>query len=110
MPIPHLSVFDAFATFSDYPYRWCGLCARMLTLAYRALQERPISKPEGNLTCTLIPGDGVGPELCNVVSEVFKVGQQTAGPAGHSCLPPPPHGQLSRALQSRPGVIIACGV
>ncbi|XP_043226205.1 isocitrate dehydrogenase [NAD] subunit beta, mitochondrial-like isoform X3 [Amphibalanus amphitrite] len=34
--------------------------------------ERPISKPEGNLTCTLIPGDGVGPELCNVISEVFK--------------------------------------
>lgn len=32
----------------------------------------PVSKPEGNVTCTLIPGDGVGPELCNVIAEVFK--------------------------------------
>lgn len=27
---------------------------------------------DGEITCTLIPGDGVGPELCNVVYEVFK--------------------------------------
>lgn len=30
------------------------------------------SKPEGRTTCTLIPGDGVGPELIYSVQEVFK--------------------------------------
>lgn len=30
------------------------------------------SKPEGRTTCTLIPGDGVGPELVYSVQEVFK--------------------------------------
>ncbi|CAG0891332.1 unnamed protein product [Darwinula stevensoni] len=32
----------------------------------------PVSKPEGHLTCTLIPGDGVGPELMHSVQDVFK--------------------------------------
>ncbi|XP_018015956.1 isocitrate dehydrogenase [NAD] subunit beta, mitochondrial isoform X1 [Hyalella azteca] len=32
----------------------------------------PASKPEQRLTATLIPGDGVGPELCHVVMDVFK--------------------------------------
>lgn len=32
----------------------------------------PVSKPEGRTTCTLIPGDGVGPELLYSVQEVFK--------------------------------------
>merc|ERR1712142_479184 len=32
----------------------------------------PVSKPQGRTTATLIPGDGVGPELCAVVQDVFK--------------------------------------
>ncbi|KAL7647640.1 UNVERIFIED_CONTAM: hypothetical protein RMT77_001240 [Armadillidium vulgare] len=35
-------------------------------------QGIPVSKPEGRTTCAMIPGDGVGPELCQVVIEVFK--------------------------------------
>jgi isocitrate dehydrogenase (NAD+) len=31
----------------------------------------PVSKPEGRQTATLIPGDGVGPELLSSVKEVF---------------------------------------
>lgn len=38
------------------------------TLAIQA----PVSKPEGRTKCTLIPGDGVGPELVYSVQEVFK--------------------------------------
>jgi len=34
--------------------------------------QAPVSKPEGRTTCTLIPGDGVGPELVYAVQEVFK--------------------------------------
>ncbi|XP_063237308.1 isocitrate dehydrogenase [NAD] subunit beta, mitochondrial [Bacillus rossius redtenbacheri] len=34
--------------------------------------QAPVSKPEGKITCTLIPGDGVGPELVYAVQEVFK--------------------------------------
>ncbi|KAJ8300906.1 hypothetical protein KUTeg_022425 [Tegillarca granosa] len=32
----------------------------------------PVSKPEGNQTVTLVPGDGVGPELMASVQEVFQ--------------------------------------
>lgn len=41
------------------------------------MQQAPVSKPEGRTTCTLIPGDGVGPELLYSVQEVFKVTNQT---------------------------------
>ncbi|XP_042221483.1 isocitrate dehydrogenase [NAD] subunit beta, mitochondrial-like isoform X1 [Homarus americanus] len=34
--------------------------------------QAPVSKPEGHTTATLVPGDGVGPELCQVVLDVFK--------------------------------------
>ena len=34
-------------------------------------QQAPVSKPEGRTKATLIPGDGVGPELCQVVTDVF---------------------------------------
>uniref|UniRef100_A0A1B6D7T9 Isocitrate dehydrogenase [NAD] subunit, mitochondrial n=1 Tax=Clastoptera arizonana TaxID=38151 RepID=A0A1B6D7T9_9HEMI len=34
--------------------------------------QQPISRPEGRTKCTLIPGDGVGPELVYSVQEVFK--------------------------------------
>ena len=37
------------------------------------MQQAPVSKPEGRTTCTLIPGDGIGPELMYSVMEVFKV-------------------------------------
>lgn len=33
-----------------------------------------IARPENRIKCTLIPGDGVGPELVYSVQEVFKVG------------------------------------
>nr|CAD7203261.1 unnamed protein product [Timema douglasi] len=36
------------------------------------VQQAPVSRPEGRTTCTLIPGDGVGPELVYSVQEVFK--------------------------------------
>ncbi|KAG1655689.1 Isocitrate dehydrogenase [NAD] subunit beta, mitochondrial [Nymphon striatum] len=36
-----------------------------------AIQE-PVSKPEGNKRCTLIPGDGVGPDLMRSVKDVFQ--------------------------------------
>ncbi|XP_013786941.1 isocitrate dehydrogenase [NAD] subunit beta, mitochondrial-like, partial [Limulus polyphemus] len=42
-------------------------------LKYPVVQEQePVSRPEGRLKCTLIPGDGVGPELCTSVKEVFE--------------------------------------
>ncbi|ETN62153.1 isocitrate dehydrogenase [Anopheles darlingi] len=37
-----------------------------------AQNPRSGSKKEGRITCTLIPGDGVGPELVYSVQEVFK--------------------------------------
>ena len=40
---------------------------------YAIEQQAPVSKPEGRTSCTLIPGDGVGPELLYSVQEVFKV-------------------------------------
>ncbi|RXG62206.1 Isocitrate dehydrogenase [NAD] subunit beta, mitochondrial, partial [Armadillidium vulgare] len=40
--------------------------------SYLLVQGIPVSKPEGRTTCAMIPGDGVGPELCQVVIEVFK--------------------------------------
>jgi len=39
--------------------------------SFSAIQA-PVSKPEGRTTCTLIPGDGIGPELMYSVMEVFK--------------------------------------
>lgn len=36
-------------------------------------QNLQIAKPEKRIKCTLIPGDGVGPELVYSVQEVFKV-------------------------------------
>lgn len=35
-------------------------------------QNNGLSKPESRTTCTLIPGDGVGPELMYSLQEVFK--------------------------------------
>ena len=36
------------------------------------LAKVPSSHPETRSRATLIPGDGVGPELCHVVMDVFK--------------------------------------
>ncbi|XP_066999325.2 isocitrate dehydrogenase [NAD] subunit beta, mitochondrial [Anabrus simplex] len=48
-------------------------CTRLLhvSTASPAIQA-PVSKPQGRTTCTMIPGDGVGPELMYAVQEVFK--------------------------------------
>ena len=34
--------------------------------------SEPVSRPEGKQAITLVPGDGVGPELCASVKEVFR--------------------------------------
>ncbi|CAL8149148.1 unnamed protein product [Orchesella dallaii] len=34
--------------------------------------QAPVSKPEGRTRCTLIPGDGVGPELMQAMQEVLE--------------------------------------
>jgi len=34
--------------------------------------QAPVSKPEGRTKCTLIPGDGVGPEMCQSMQEVLE--------------------------------------
>lgn len=35
--------------------------------------QQQMANKEGRIKCTLIPGDGVGPELVYSVQEVFKV-------------------------------------
>lgn len=45
---------------------------KVTTLTRTFAIQAPVSKPEGRTTCTLIPGDGVGPELLYSVQEVFK--------------------------------------
>jgi len=39
---------------------------------HASLKARPVTKPEGTALCTMLPGDGVGPELMHAVKEVFK--------------------------------------
>ncbi len=41
-------------------------------LLLRQMMTDPVSKPTGRQTVTMIPGDGVGPELMTTVKEVFK--------------------------------------
>jgi len=36
------------------------------------IKATPVTKPEGTALCTMLPGDGVGPELMHAVQEVFK--------------------------------------
>jgi isocitrate dehydrogenase (NAD+) len=40
-------------------------------VAFQAAQE-PVSRPQQKIKCTLIPGDGVGPELAECVKTVFQ--------------------------------------
>jgi len=53
-----------------------GAQGRSIHVAAPALSaakaKAPVSKPQGRTTATLIPGDGVGPELVAVVQDVFK--------------------------------------
>ncbi|RWS16511.1 putative isocitrate dehydrogenase [NAD] subunit beta-like protein, partial [Dinothrombium tinctorium] len=45
---------------------------RSLSLCSPSFQaSKPLPKAESKVKCTLIPGDGVGPELCVAVKEVF---------------------------------------
>jgi len=43
----------------------------MLTRTIHAPSSEPVSKPEGRQTVTLIPGDGVGPEVMGSVKDVM---------------------------------------
>lgn len=45
----------------------------MLSILSLNLQQVPVSKPEGRTLCTLIPGDGVGPELMQSMKDVLEV-------------------------------------
>lgn len=40
------------------------------------------AKPEGTFQVTMLPGDGVGPELMHAVKEVFKVTAAAPGGTG----------------------------
>ena len=42
-------------------------------MLYLQVGSSPVQKPDGRQTVTMIPGDGVGPELMTTVQDVFKV-------------------------------------
>ena len=48
------------------------LTKHLSTTSARNLDFQPQSNPDGKIKCTLIPGDGVGPELCASVKEVIQ--------------------------------------
>ncbi|KAI8481014.1 PREDICTED: isocitrate dehydrogenase [NAD] subunit beta, mitochondrial-like isoform X3 [Branchiostoma belcheri] len=51
------------------------LCSRAVSTTIPAQDPAvaaPVSKPKGNQKVTMIPGDGIGPELMHSVKEVFK--------------------------------------
>ena len=47
------------------------LAKNVSTTSARNLDFQPQSHPDGKIRCSLIPGDGVGPELCVSVKEVI---------------------------------------
>jgi len=47
-------------------------CARSLVTATSSTASEPSHRPETRVKCTLIPGDGVGPELLAAVIDVLK--------------------------------------
>uniref|UniRef100_V9L0Y8 Isocitrate dehydrogenase [NAD] subunit, mitochondrial n=1 Tax=Callorhinchus milii TaxID=7868 RepID=V9L0Y8_CALMI len=63
-----------------FPAVWSLLTSRMLTTSISSPLRSPTpqagavpgGKPDGNFRVTMIPGDGVGSELMQVVKEVFK--------------------------------------
>lgn len=54
------------------PFRTLWSATQSTVLRAAAPVQAPVSRPEGKYKCTLIPGDGVGPELASSVQEVFK--------------------------------------
>lgn len=53
---------------------WQPVCARALSLtACRNVPEAPPARADSTFKVTMVPGDGVGPELMTAVKEVFKV-------------------------------------
>ncbi|CAH0382504.1 unnamed protein product [Bemisia tabaci] len=52
-----------------------GVLKRTLSCSPTLSIQAPVSRPENHTKCTLIPGDGVGPELVHCVLEVFKAAQ-----------------------------------
>ncbi|XP_063067630.1 isocitrate dehydrogenase [NAD] subunit beta, mitochondrial isoform X3 [Engraulis encrasicolus] len=54
---------------------WQPTCARALSLtAARNVPEAPPARADSTFKVTMVPGDGVGPELMTAVKEVFKAG------------------------------------
>ncbi|KAL2087889.1 hypothetical protein ACEWY4_016717 [Coilia grayii] len=54
---------------------WQPACARALSLtACRNVPEAPPARADSTFKVTMVPGDGVGPELMTAVKEVFKAG------------------------------------
>ncbi|XP_063067629.1 isocitrate dehydrogenase [NAD] subunit beta, mitochondrial isoform X2 [Engraulis encrasicolus] len=52
---------------------WQPTCARALSLtAARNVPEAPPARADSTFKVTMVPGDGVGPELMTAVKEVFK--------------------------------------
>lgn len=51
-------------------FEFASMVSKSVTGSWFLLQ---LNKPENRVKCTLIPGDGVGPELVYSVQEVFKV-------------------------------------
>lgn len=50
------------------------LCARSLSLtSSQNVSESPPARADSTFKVTMVPGDGVGPELMTAVKEVFKV-------------------------------------
>lgn len=49
------------------------LCARSLSLTGQNVAESPPARADSTFKVTMVPGDGVGPELMTAVKDVFKV-------------------------------------
>ena len=54
--------------------RWQQLASRPLSLSAGLCgSETPPARADGTFKVTMVPGDGVGPELMTAVKDVFKV-------------------------------------
>lgn len=55
--------------------RWQQLASRPLSVTTALCSpEAPPARADATFKVTMVPGDGVGPELMTAVKEVFKVG------------------------------------
>lgn len=60
--------------------RWQQLASRPLSLSAGLCgSEAPPARADATFKVTMVPGDGVGPELMTAVKEVFKVNLDGAG-------------------------------